>query len=84
MEDDNLITIIKEKFEDADPFTQENILETVSFAVKFPDYREHFAKDPKVVDIILSQVQSISLKVTYFTIKICRRLCKDKSSIKML
>lgn len=37
-----------------------------------------------MIDILLSQVQSISLKVTYFTIKICRRLSKDKASIKKL
>ena len=54
MEEDNLIAIIKDKFEDADPFTQENILETVSFAVKFPEYRTAFADDQKVVDILLS------------------------------
>ena len=77
-EEQQLVQIIKEKFLDADPFTQENILETVSFACKFPEYRQSFADDPKVIDILLSQVQSISLKVTYFTIKICRRLSKDK------
>ena len=83
-EEGQLIDIIKQKYLHADPFTQENILETVSFACKFPEYRQSFANDQQVIDILLSQVQSISLKVTYFTIKICRRLSKDKASIKKL
>lgn len=83
-EEKELVAIIKEKFLDADPYTQENILETVSFACKFPEYREQIAAEKDVIDILLSQVQSISLKVTYFTIKICRRLSKDKKNIRKL
>lgn len=44
-EEGMLIEIIKEKYLHADPFTQENILETVSFACKFPEYRQSFAND---------------------------------------
>tara|TARA_B110000285_G_C14973063_1_gene537568 strand:+ start:541 stop:969 length:429 start_codon:yes stop_codon:yes gene_type:complete len=77
-DNDDLIKIINEKFLDADPFSQENILETVSFACKYEQYRTKFAKDGQFIEILLSQVQSISLKVTYFTIKICRQLSKDK------
>jgi hypothetical protein len=80
-ENDDLIKIIIEKFLDADPFTQENILETVSFSCNFEQYRKKFANNQKVIEILLSQVQSISMKVTYFTIKICRQLSQDKASI---
>ena len=83
-ENDDLIKIILGKFLDADPFSQENILETVSFACKYEQYRTKFASNEKFIEILLSQVQSISLKVTYFTIKICRQLSKDKQSIEKL
>jgi len=83
-ENGDLIRIIQEKFLDADPFSQENILETVSFACKFEQHREKFANDEKFLEILLSQVQSISLKVTFFTIRICRQLSKDKASITKL
>jgi hypothetical protein len=56
-----LIKIINEKFLDADPYSQENILETVSFACKYEKYRTKFAKDGQFIEILLSQVQSISL-----------------------
>lgn len=79
-----LIDIIGAKFLDADPFSQENLLETVSFACKFEQYRLEFAADKEFIPILLSQVQSISLKVTYFTIKICRQLSKDKPNIEKL
>lgn len=71
-ENNELIDIIESKFLYADPVSQENILESVSFACKFVKYREKFADNDKFLDILLSQVQSISLKVTYFTIKIAR------------
>ena len=40
-----LIDIIRARFLDADPFSQENLLETVSFACKFEQYRLEFAAD---------------------------------------
>lgn len=80
----DLIDIILEKFLAADPFSQENLLETVSFACKFEKYRLAFASNEAFIKILLSQVQSISLKVTYFTIKICRQLSKDKPNIEKL
>jgi len=84
MENDHLTKIILEKFLEADPFTQENILETVSFTCSFDVYRQKFANNEKVIEMMLSQVQSISMKVTYFTIKICRQLAQDKTSIEKL
>jgi len=48
-ENDELTKIVLEKFLDADPFTQENILETVSYACKIDEsqyhFRENFAKN---------------------------------------
>jgi hypothetical protein len=79
-----LIEILSERFLEADPFSQENLLETVSFACKFEQYRLDFAGDEDFLCVLLSQVQSISLKVTYFTIKICRQLSKDKPNIEKL
>jgi hypothetical protein len=38
--------IMHKVYLDADSFSQENILETVSFACKFPEHRPKFAKDP--------------------------------------
>ena len=83
-ENDDLITIIIDKFIEADTTTQEHLLETVSFSCKNEKYRKKYANNPKIIKIFLSQVQSISLKVTYFTIKICRQLSQDKESIEKL
>jgi len=47
---------ILEKFLEADPFTQENILETVSFACNFEVYRKKFANNEKVIEMMLSQM----------------------------
>ena len=55
-ESDDLIEIIQKKFLDADPFSQENILETVSFACKFEQYRAKFANNEDFIQILLSQV----------------------------
>ena len=57
---------------EVEAITQENLLETVSFACKFEAYRHKFSSNEKFIQILLRQVQSISLKVTQFTIKICR------------
>jgi len=56
MENEHLIKIILEKFLEADPFTQENILETVSFACNFEVYRKKFANNEKVIEMMLSQM----------------------------
>ena len=53
-ENDDLIKIILEKFLDADPFTQENILETVSFSCNYEEYRKKFANNEKFIEILLS------------------------------
>jgi len=44
-ENDELISIFKEKFLEADTISQENMLETVSFSCKFDDYRPRFTND---------------------------------------
>ena len=52
-ENDDLIKIIHEKFLDADSFTQENLLETVSFTCKFEEYRQKLANNEKFIEILL-------------------------------
>ena len=57
---------------------------TVSAACKNKQYRQIFAKDDDFVKILLSQIKSISKAVTYQSLRICRQLAQDESSLDLL
>ena len=57
---------------------------TVSAARKNKQYRQIFAKDDDFVKILLSQIKSISKAVTYQSLRICRQLAQDESSLDLL
>ena len=40
--------------------------------------------DPQFIEILLSQVKSISKAVTFQTLRICRQLAKDKDNLETL
>ena len=60
-----LLSIIRTKFLDTDPISQEYILETISTACKFPEHRREFVSHDDIIEILMSQIKSISPKVTY-------------------
>ena len=85
MKNNDLLEIIKTKFYIMDSLSQEYTLETVSAACAVSDkYRTEFVKDPKFIEILLSQVKSISKSVTFQTLRICRQLAKDEENLKTL
>ncbi len=72
MADGAILKVVKNKFLDSDPLSQQYILELISSACKFQVYRKDLAENEDFIEIIMSQVKSISTKVTYYTLKIFR------------
>lgn len=54
--------------------SQENFLETLAAACKYPQYRQILAAHDKVVEILIMQIKSMSHRVTLFALKILRLL----------
>lgn len=62
--------IVDNKFLDADPQSQENLLMTISASCSdtcayFKEFRKEYVDNPQFLDILFSQVKSISTRVTY-------------------
>lgn len=57
---------------------------TISAACKKADYRQRFVEDQDFLNILLSQVKSVSKQVTLQTLRICRQLTKDEHNLQKL
>ncbi len=64
--------------------SQENFLETLAAACRFPQYRETLATHDKVVEILIQQIKSMSHRVSLFALKILRMLSQDFKSLETL
>eukprot|EP00347_Sterkiella_histriomuscorum_P023636 403333912 len=82
--DGTLLKIVRNKFLESDPLSQQYILEIISSACKFQQYRKELSQHEDFIEIVMSQVKSISTKVTYMTLKIFRQLAKDEQNLEHL
>ena len=72
MEENELLRIYKEKILMIDSHSQENVMMTISAACKKAEYRQRFVDDQDFLNILLSQVKSVSKPVTLQTLRILR------------
>ena len=84
MKENSLLGIIRTKFVDSDCLSQQNILEIVSLTCKYQKYRSELVNHEDFIETLMSQVKSISIKITYWTIRIFRQLAKDEASLEKL
>lgn len=83
--DGALLDILHSKFEaGADPLSQENFLETLAQACKYPQYRKELVAHDDVIDILIQQIKSMSPRVTLEALKILRLLAKDFENLEKL
>ena len=84
MEENQLLSIYTNKILVIDSHSQENVMMTISAACKKAEYRQRFVDDEAFLNILLSQVKSVSKPVTLQTLRICRQLTKDEQNLDKL